>query len=183
MSDPWVPQKLNYSHEALIRQIMANPTASNMELGRVFGRTKEWVSMVKNSGLFKEQYAKLAGELMDPILASTIEDRLEMVTNRSLEVLAEKMARPSQDIPDELAIQAAMFGAKGMGLGGFSSRPAAPPPPVDLNRIERLADRLMNMNRPSTPLQEISDAKVIHEVANQPHPREVRSPAVASNGG
>ncbi len=157
----WEPQTLNYSHEALIRQIMANPTATNAELGKVFGRTKEWVSMVKSSGLFKEQYAKLAGEVMDPILAATLEDRMEMVAARSLEVLQEKLARPTQDISDELALQAAAFGAKGLGLGGFSSRPAPIAPVPALDRIERLADRLTNLNRPSTPHQEISDAKII----------------------
>jgi hypothetical protein len=168
----WEPQTLNYSHEALIRQIMANPTATNAQLGAVFGRTKEWVSMVKSSGLFKEQYAKLAGEVMDPILAATLEDRMEMVAARSLEVLQEKLARPSQDISDELALQAAAFGAKGLGLGGFSSRPAPIQPVPALDRIERLADRLTNLNRPSAPHQEISDAKIINVV---PQASEVRA--------
>jgi hypothetical protein len=153
-------QRLNYSHEALVSQIIANPTATNAELGAIFGRTKEWVGMVKNSGIFREKLLAKMAEVTDPLLAASIEERLEMVTKRTLEVLHEKMARPVDQISDELAIQAANFGAKGMGIGGFASRPIAPPPAPQLDRIERLADRLINLNRPSVPHQEITDVEV-----------------------
>lgn len=159
MSDRWEPQALNYSHEALIRQIMANPTASNAELGLVFGRSSQWVSLVKSSGLFKEQYAQLAGSLIDPLVAATIEQRLEMVTSRSLEVLMEKLARPTKDISDDLVMAAATFGAKAQGIGGFSSKPAPAPPAPPSDRLERLEERLLRMGQPRNP-QEITDVQV-----------------------
>lgn len=140
-------QKLNFSHEALADQIIANPAASNADLGDKFGRTKEWVGMVKNSGMFKELMFRRRGELVDPLLTERVEDRLEMLTARSLEVLAEKLARPAADIPDDLAIEAAKLGAKGMGLGGFSSRPPAPPEPVVPNRLATIAQRLIDLNK------------------------------------
>lgn len=143
----WEPKTLNYSHEALIDLIMANPAATNEALGAKFGRSAAWVGMVKSSGLFREAYAKRVTGVVDPVLTATVEERLEMLTQRSLQVLNEKMARPSQDIPDSVALAAAALGAKGMALGGFSSRPAAPPPPPQAGRIERLADRLLNLGK------------------------------------
>lgn len=149
-------QKLNYSHEALIDQIMANPAATNQQLGDVFGRTKEWVGMVKNSGMFKEAYALRTGKLMDPVLVERYEERLDMMATRSLEVLTEKLAKPSADIPDELALQAAALGAKIKGIGGFSSRPPPAPVAPTAGRLERLADRLLVLRaQPPAPVQDI----------------------------
>lgn len=139
---------MNYSHEALVDLLLANPAATNLELGLVFGRSKEWVGLVKSSGMFREAYAKRASEISDPVLQATIEQRLDMLASRSLEVLNEKLSRPAQDIPDNLALQAAALGAKGLGVGGFSSKPAPPPELPVVGRIERLADRLLNLNRP-----------------------------------
>jgi len=161
----WQPQRLNYSHEALVEQILANPTASNAELGAVFGRSKEWVSMVKNSGLFREQLAKKRNELMDPVLQANFEERIDMVALRAVEVLNEKLAKPVAEIPDELVLQAAIFGAKAKGVGGYASRPAPAPPAPDVNRIERLADRLTALGRVSQSSQEISDARIIPEAS------------------
>ncbi len=157
----WQPQRLNYSHEALVEQILANPTASNAELGVVFGRSKEWVGMVKNSGLFRELIAKKRTELMDPVLQAEFEERLDMVSMRAVEVLAEKLSRPATEIPDDLVMQAAIFGAKAKGVGGYASRPAPPTPALDVNRIDRLADRLVALGRVQAAPQEISDATLI----------------------
>lgn len=155
----WVPQKMNYSHDALVEQIIANPTATNRQLGEVFGRTEQWVCMVKNSDMFRERLYARRAEVTDPILTANVESRLEMVTARSLEVLMEKMAKPSEDIPDNLALAAAALGAKGMGVGGFSNRPAPPPEAPPAGRLERLSHRLLSLNpgaRPAT--QETIDA-------------------------
>ena len=144
----WEPQALNYSHEALVDLLVANPAATNGELGGKFGRSAQWVGMVKSSGLFRECYAKRIQAIADPILTATIEERLEMLTSRSLEVLSLKLAKQNvEDIPDNLALQAAALGAKGMALGGFSSKP--PPAPVlpQPDRITRLADRLLNLGK------------------------------------
>lgn len=163
-------QKLNYSHTALIDLIMANPAATNESLGAVFGRTKEWVGMVKNSDMFKEMYAQRAGELADPILSATLEQRLHMMTSRSLEVLQEKLSKRSDDIPDSLAIAAANLGAKGMALGGFSSKPPPPPEAPQAGRIERLAERLFALN--TQPRQETVDVEF----------REVPNPSLSHSG-
>lgn len=161
----WQATKLNYSHEALIDQIIAHPTATNGELALVFSRTPTWVSLVKNSDMFKEALIKRRSEVTDPILIANVEERLEMLTSRSLEVLNEKMARPSADIPDNLALAAAALGAKGMALGGFSSRPPPVPSAPAPNRLENLATRLLTLGTPAH--KEIIDA-TFREVASSP---------------
>lgn len=148
MGERWQVTTMNYSHEALVDQLIANPAATNIELGRVFNRSAVWVSLVKSSGMFREAYARRVEAIADPLLTATLEERLDMLTARSLEVLSEKMARPAQDIPDNLAVAAAQLGAKAMGLGGFSSRPAPTPEVPATGRVERLAERLLNLNRP-----------------------------------
>lgn len=165
-------QKLNYSHEALADQILSNPSATNAQLGEVFNRTKEWVGMVKGSGMFRELMALKRGTLIDPVVQERIEDRLEMVTSRSLEILAEKLARPFGDIPDDLALEAAKFGAKGMGLGGFSTKPPPVPELPMANRIENLAQRLINLNKAGA-----TDAVIVSQ------PTEARAGAVSTHSG
>lgn len=155
----WKVEKMNYSHEALVDLIIANPAATNVELAAVFQRTPTWVSLVKNSDMFKERLVARRSEVTDPLLIQSVEERLDMLTSRSLEVLMEKMAKPSEDIPDNLALAAAALGAKGMGVGGFSNRPPPPPEAPPAGRLERLSHRLLSLNpgaRPAT--QETIDA-------------------------
>ena len=154
MSMRWEPQALNYSHEALVDLLMVNPAATNAELGAKFGRTAQWVMLVKSSGLFREAYALRLNEVADPLVKASIEERLEMLTARSLDVVMEKLARPAADIPDNLAIAAAQLGAKASGLGGFSSKPPPAPSVAQPDRIARLADRLLNLGK--VEAQEVS---------------------------
>lgn len=143
----WEPQRINNAADALIDLIIAKPGATNEELGAVLGRTKQWVSLVKNSGLFKERLHLRKTELVDPLLIQSVEDRMQALTDRSLEILQEKLAQPAAVVPDSLALAAAQLGAKGMGLGGFSSKPPPAPPVAPVGRLERLADRLLALNK------------------------------------
>jgi hypothetical protein len=168
----WEPVKLRYSHEALAEQILANPAATNIELGKVFGRTPTWVGLLRASGMFREFLIARHGEIVDPVLTASVEERLRMLTNRSLEVLNEKLQRPAQDIPDNLALAAAALGAKGLSVGGFSSKPAPPPEPPATNRIELLAERLVRLSNP----QGVTDVFI-------PDPVPQRATSVPPNPG
>lgn len=146
----WEPTRLTYSHDALVDMILAKPQATNAELGAAFGRTGQWVSLVKNSGLFRERLALRQAELVDPLLRASVEERFEMVTSRALEILSEKLAAPAPAIPDNLVLAAAQLGAKAMGVGGFSTKPPPPPEAPKTDRIGLLAERLLNLNRGPT---------------------------------
>ena len=147
MAEKWQVTTMNYSHEALVDQLIANPAATNADLGRIFGRSAIWVGLVKSSGMFREAYARRFSQVADPLLVATLEERLDMLTARSLEILNEKLARPSADVSDELALEAAKLGAKGLSIGGFGTRPPAAQAPPAPNRIESLKERLLALNR------------------------------------
>lgn len=161
----WEVQRVVYSHQALVEQILTNPTATNIELGRVFGRTPQWISLVRNSDLFLELLAKRHNELVDPVVKASLDERLSMLTNRSLEVLLDKMAQPSEKIPDSLAIAAATFGAKAQAIGGFGSRVIPEQIAPSSDRIERLAERLERLNGVAVRPSDIIDVETREKAA------------------
>jgi hypothetical protein len=131
-------QKIRYTHDAMIDQIVMNPSISQNELAAVFGYTPAWVSLVMSSDAWKERLAARKAELVDPTIVASLNERFEAMVRRSLDVLNEKLAQPASAIPDNLALRAAELGAKALGLGGN-----APPPPVPAGRLEQLAERLV----------------------------------------
>lgn len=149
--------RISYTHDAMIDLIIARPRISNGELAEVFGYTAAWVSLVKSSDAFKARLAARRGEIVDPTLVASLEERIRGVAERAVEVLSDKLAMPSNLIPDSLAIRAAEFGAKSLGLGTVP--PAAPP---DDSRLERLAERLLALQAQQSPPKplEFEDAQV-----------------------
>lgn len=132
-------QKVRYTHEAMIDMIVAEPGVSQNELAMRFGYTPAWISTVMASDAFKERLAARRTELVDPAIVATVEERFEAVTKRSLEVLQEKLAMPAASVPDQLALQAAALGARGLGKGGFGSSSSQVNVQVNVDAKERLA--------------------------------------------
>jgi hypothetical protein len=130
--------KIRYTHDAMIDQIVMNPTISQNELAAVFGYTPAWVSLVMSSDAWKERLAARKAELVDPTIVASLNERFEAMVRRSLDVLNEKLSQPATAIPDNLALRAAELGAKALGLGGN-----APPPQAPAGRLEQLAERLV----------------------------------------
>lgn len=87
-------QKVRYTHDAVIDEIIANPAISQGELAARFGFTQSWMSIVINSDAFKERLADRKAQLVDPKLVASIEDRLGAIANRSLDKLMEKLDGP-----------------------------------------------------------------------------------------
>ena len=132
-------QKIRYTHDAMIDLIIANPWVSQNEIAAHFGYTAAWVSLIFSSDAFKERLTARKDELIDPTIRASIEERLKAVVSRSLEVLAEKLAKPAAAVPDALALRAAEMGAKALGLGGNAPAQNV----VPLNHLEGLAQRLL----------------------------------------
>lgn len=160
------PQRVTYTHDAMIDLIIARPQISNNELAAVFGYTAPWCSMIKSSDAFKARLAARRAEIVDPTLTATLEDRIRAVTERAVEVIAEKLEQPTAFIPDSLALRAAEFGAKAMGLGS-----APPPSPVAQDHLEQLAKRLVALqsqhNRSNQDVQDV-DARIVEGEAQVP---------------
>jgi len=169
MKNGWTPAKQTYTHRAMAEYIIANPSTNNIEIANEFGRTPEWVRLVRSSDMFRELLIERSAELVDPLLIQTVEDRVNSLASRSLEVLMDKLSAPSEEIPAELALQAATLGAKMKGIGGFGAKQAPPPVIVSPDRLERLAENLRALNRPQ-PIQEITDVEVKVPIPRQTGP-------------
>ena len=131
--------KLRYTHDEMINVLIARPEVSQNELALIFGYSVGWMSIIINSDAFKARLAERRGELVDPMILSSVKDRLEGVASLSLAVLAEKLAMPAHQVPDQLALQAAQISTKAMGYG---AKVESTPAPVAADRLDKLADRL-----------------------------------------
>lgn len=146
----------------MIDMLVAEPWISQGELAVRFGYTQAWVSVVMSSDAFQARLAQRREELVDPTIAATLEERFRAVTKRSLEVLQEKLSAPASVIPDSLVLKAVELGAKASAIGGFGQQTPlyAPPPP---GHLDRLAERLMALQRQVRPELEVTDAVVIEQ--------------------
>lgn len=145
--------KLHYTHDAMVDLIIANPAISQNELAYRFGYSPAWVSRVLASDAFQAQLALRTKDIVDPTLRQTVADQFEGLIFRSLEILQEKLNKPTDQIPDQLALRALEISAKAKGYGAKQEAP--PPPPVNVNLyLESMAGnltRLLHRSRPEDP--------------------------------
>ena len=83
--------KVRYTHEAIIDRIIDNPSISQGELAQEFGFTQAWISIIVNSDAFKHQLRERKGEIVDPKLRASVEERLNGLASRSLDKLLERL--------------------------------------------------------------------------------------------
>lgn len=106
--------RVKYSHDAMIDLIIANPMMTQAQLAQQFGYTQPWVSRIFNSDAFLARLAERKGDLVDPSIALTIDEKLRAVADRSLDVVLEKLSlTPTFD----MAIKAAEVTGKALGYG------------------------------------------------------------------
>lgn len=109
--------KINYTHDALIDAIIANPEMTQRQFAAVFGYTESWLSVVMNSDAFQEKLAERKEEIVNPILRASIEDRLKAVAQTSLDNILKQMTLQPADMKTatkalELSTRALGYGAK-----------------------------------------------------------------------
>ena len=104
------------THDMIIDYLLANPTATYLELGAEFGYTKGGIAVLIGSDAFQARYAKRRSELVDPLVAATIEERLVGLAHQSITILSEKL---EASVDGKFALQvldsttrAAGYGAK-----------------------------------------------------------------------
>lgn len=147
------PPRIRYTHEAMVDLILENPWISQGQLAAHFGYSQGWISTVITSDAFQAQLAARREELIDPELRATLQERFQALTAQSLRILQEKLSRPAEQVPDNLALRAAELGAKALGIGGNASTQ-----PVILTSEERLASlahRLIALR--GAPSQQVID--------------------------
>lgn len=154
-------KKVRYSHDAMIDQIISNPSVSEIELGEMFGYSKQWVSRLMCSDAFQARLALRREEIVDPKLTATLEERIRGVAFASLKVIQDNLeANPTIGN----ALKAAELTLKGMNYG---ARPQAaihqtfvvalPPAIQDEKDWERQYNPSVQVNH------EVEDAQIIEE--------------------
>jgi hypothetical protein len=107
--------KVNYSHDAMIDMIVANPWISQGELAAAFGYTEGWVSQVIASDAFQARLALRKDALVDPHLRTTIEERFKGLVVRSIELLMRRL--DERNVPDEVLLKSLEVASKAAGYG------------------------------------------------------------------
>jgi hypothetical protein len=110
-------KKISYTHDAMIDQMIANPSISGDGLAAMFGYTPAWISTVRSSDNFKARLAERRKELIDPVIIERLEVQFEGVVRRSMEILQEKLSAPAKDVSDNLVLRALDVGTKALGYG------------------------------------------------------------------
>lgn len=131
-------EKVRYTHDGMINLIIANPAVSQNELARHFGYTASWISQIIASDAFQSRLAERTTELVDPMIRTSVEEKFKGLVLRSLEILAEKLNKPSDQIPDQLALRALEVASKAAGYGAREA------PLVQVNNITTHLDELGN---------------------------------------
>lgn len=107
-------QKLNYSHEAMIDLILAEPSVTNKELAAIFNYGEAWISHIRKSDSFQARIAERKALLIDPRIRQNLEDRLAHVATTSIQMIQEKLESPDASAAMALdALGLAVTGLRG----------------------------------------------------------------------
>lgn len=106
--------RVSYSHDALIDMMITNPMLSQRQLAEAFGYTQPWVSRIMNSDAFLARLALRKEDLVDPVLAASIDEKLRNLASISLDIVMDKLNTSRN--PD-LAMKAMEVATKAMGYG------------------------------------------------------------------
>jgi hypothetical protein len=107
-------QRVHYSHEAMIEEMIINPSITQRELAKLFGRSENWLSIVIGSDAFQAALAKRRDDILDPAIVASIEERFKGVVSQSLTIVAEKLELTKNV---DLALKTLDVGVKALGFG------------------------------------------------------------------
>lgn len=114
-------KKVRYTHDAVIDEILVNPSISQNELAKIFGFSAGWMSICINSDAFQERLAERKGMLTDPKIIASINERLDAIARRSLEKIMDRLDNPGANIKTMELVAIAK-----LGVGDKNTRPAGP---------------------------------------------------------
>ena len=112
--------RVNYTHDAMIDLIIARPDISQNELAKHFGYSVGWVSRVRNSDAFLARLAERKGDIVDPALVLSVEEKLRAVVDKSAEIILEKLQTTQSA---DMAFKALDVAGK---LAGYGARNTGP---------------------------------------------------------
>lgn len=109
-------KKVSFWHESIVDWELQNPDKSMGECAEYFGVTEPWLSVIRNSDIFREYSALRRGEHNENVSMSVI-DRVEAVAGVSLEVLEERIRAERHSIGLGIVNDTATMALKALGFG------------------------------------------------------------------
>lgn len=103
-------RKVNYTHDACIDAIIANPAISQGELAQMFGYSQGWISILINSDVFKERLAARKAELTDPFITAQFDEKIKGAAGRALDKLLDRLDNPGMTVATKDLIAIARLG-------------------------------------------------------------------------
>lgn len=157
-----VPEaKESYSHEAMVRLMIANPTFTHGQLAGHFGRPAAWMSAVLASDAFQNTLDNSRHLILDPALTATLDERFRAVAIRSVHVLSERLNNPA--VADLVVLKSAEIAIKALGVGILPA-PATPAAAVAEKSIAEKLLEAMDARDQRRTVPNAADASDITDV-------------------
>lgn len=83
--------KVTYTHEAMIDLILQEPTVTVQELAALFNYTPAWISRILASDSFQARLSQRKSDLIDPLIAQSLNERMKGVAIQSLTIIGQKL--------------------------------------------------------------------------------------------
>lgn len=115
------PRNFLQAHMVIIDALLMDPGISTTKLATKTGYSRNWLHKVMSSDAFDAKLRERQAAIIDPIILSSIKDRLQGLTSRALEVMEERMESDEMSLDNALTV----FGAtsKALGLGQQKAAP------------------------------------------------------------
>lgn len=109
------PRNFLQAHMIIIDQLLMDPAITTTKLASVTGYSRNWLHRVMESDAFQAKLAERQKALCDPIVMSTIKDRMQGLTSRALEILEERLDSDKVSLDNALSVLG--MSTKALGLG------------------------------------------------------------------
>lgn len=154
--------KFEYTPEAMIDLIVANPTWSHRKYASYFGYPPSWFANVLASDEFQLKLDPRRSEIKNPAITATLRERFTSLTVQSLACLQVRM--DSDDIHESTVVKAIEVGVKALGMGSEGAMQVK-----QHGGLESLADRLTGLLDSKQQLGVVpkKDGTVVYEVKDE----------------
>lgn len=113
---PEAPKSFLQAHMIIIDTLLMDPAITTTKLAAKTGYSRQWLHKVMSSDAFQAKLAERQAAIIDPIVHSTIKERVSGLVSRSLEVLEERMESDKIDLNTALTVFEALGKSPALGL-------------------------------------------------------------------
>lgn len=133
---------INERHEAMINYMITHPGYCHGDLSEEFGYSRSHVSIILRSEVFRARVLERTQELVDPVLRANVQEQLRVLLDRSVDILMQKLDKPSDEVPDQLVLRTLELSTRALGLGNKDEVSVR----VDVHHhLEDLGNRLVGL--------------------------------------